>query len=242
MDACTHPASRRRHATLIRGEGPLVRGEGPVRTGVTAILPRGRTGPDSVFAAWFTLNGNGEMTGTTWLEESGILEGPIAITNTHSVGVVRDAIVAHAVEHGQIESFLLPIAAETYDGWLSDIDAFHITQAHALAALGNIPLTGDETRIILEEGVGPVPVRIRSRNGALKFLLAEPREIRPEGRQVHLPFGPRQLLEHAARQQMGGDAPLMAQILTLQTLIAIVTMPVAIALGSRALISGETCR
>src|SRR5687768_9812510 len=71
------------HTTLIRGDGRLVRGQVPVRTGVTAILPRGRTGPDSVFAAWFSLNGNGEMTGTTWIEEAGVLEGPVLITNTH---------------------------------------------------------------------------------------------------------------------------------------------------------------
>ena len=82
------------HTTIIQGEGQLVVGEGPVRTGVTAILPRGRESGDSVFAAWFSLNGNGEMTGTTWIEHSGILEGPIMITNTHSVGVVRDAVIA----------------------------------------------------------------------------------------------------------------------------------------------------
>ncbi len=87
------------HTTLISGSGPLVTGRGPVRTGVTAILPRGRT-PDPVFAAWYALNGNGEMTGTTWLEESGFLGGPVTITNTHSVGVVRDAVVRWLVEKG----------------------------------------------------------------------------------------------------------------------------------------------
>jgi len=81
------------HTTLISGSGKLVVGKGPVRTGVTVIHPRGKANPDPVFGAWFTLNGNGEMTGTTWLQESGILEGPVAITNTHSVGVVRDAIL-----------------------------------------------------------------------------------------------------------------------------------------------------
>src|SRR3982751_6661049 len=81
------------HTTLISGSGKLVVGKGPVRTGVTVVHPRGKASPDPVFGAWNTLNGNGEMTGTTWLQESGILEGPIAITNTHSVGVVRDAIL-----------------------------------------------------------------------------------------------------------------------------------------------------
>src|SRR5262249_1979154 len=80
------------HTTLISGEGKLKVGEGPVRTGVTAVFPRGKDSRDAVFGAWFTLNGNGEMTGTTWLEDSGILDGPVMITNTHSVGVVRDAV------------------------------------------------------------------------------------------------------------------------------------------------------
>src|SRR5262245_48705870 len=79
------------HTTLISGEGKLVVGEGPIRTGVTAILPRGKKDLTPCFAGWFSLNGNGEMTGTTWLEESGMLDGPVMITNTHSVGVVRDA-------------------------------------------------------------------------------------------------------------------------------------------------------
>ncbi len=89
------------HTTLISGSGKLIVGEGPVRTGVTAVLPRGRDANDSVFGAWFTLNGNGEMTGTTWLEDSGFLGGPIMITNTHSVGVVRDAVIAWKVKRGE---------------------------------------------------------------------------------------------------------------------------------------------
>jgi D-aminopeptidase len=118
------------HATVIADE-PRV-----ARTGVTMIVPRaGDIWEDRVFGGFFSFNGNGEMTGLPWLEESGMIDAAIGITNTHAVGVVRDAIVAHAVEHAQIESFLLPIAAETFDGWLSDIDAFHITQAHALDAL-----------------------------------------------------------------------------------------------------------
>ena len=123
------------HTTLIRGEGRLVRGEGPVRTGVTAILPRGRTGPDSVFAAWFTLNGNGEMTGTTWIEESGMLEGPVLITNTHSVGVVRDASIEWMVRNGRAPIFALPVVAETFDGALNDDLGFHVRPEHVFAAL-----------------------------------------------------------------------------------------------------------
>lgn len=123
------------HTTIIRGEGALVVGEGPVRTGVTAILPRGRAAGDSVFAAWFSLNGNGEMTGTTWIEHSGILEGPIMITNTHSVGVVRDAVIAWQRDRDPTFLWALPVVAETYDGSLNDINGFHVTAEHTFAAL-----------------------------------------------------------------------------------------------------------
>lgn len=123
------------HATIIEGDGPLVVGEGPVRTGVTAILPRGREAGDSVFAAWFSLNGNGEMTGTTWIEHSGILEGPIMITNTHSVGIVRDAVIAWQRDRDPTFLWALPVVAETYDGSLNDINGFHVTAEHTFAAL-----------------------------------------------------------------------------------------------------------
>jgi D-aminopeptidase len=125
------------HVTLIEGDGALCVGHGPVRTGVTAILPRGLD-YDSVFAAWHVLNGCGEMTGTTWIEESGLLEGPVAITNTHSVGVVRDAIVAWLYERGQHDQgmvFAIPVVAETYDGWLNDINGFHVKTGHVFRAL-----------------------------------------------------------------------------------------------------------
>jgi L-aminopeptidase/D-esterase-like protein len=119
------------HTTLISGEGKLQIGKGPVRTGVTAILPRGtKTMSDPVFAGWWSLNGNGEMTGTTWVEESGFLEGPVMITNTHSVGVVRDAVIQWRVNHGQPDPtgywWSLPVVAETWDGWLNDINGFHV--------------------------------------------------------------------------------------------------------------------
>ena len=122
--------------TLIAGEGPLKVGAGPVRTGVTAILPRGRNGREQVFAGWFSLNGNGEMTGTTWIEESGFLEGPVLITNTHSVGVVRDASIKWSVDHGRTaQAWSLPVVAETWDGFLNDINGFHVKPEHVFAAL-----------------------------------------------------------------------------------------------------------
>ena len=128
------------YTTLISGEGALKVGEGPVRTGVTAILPRGHGSlNDPVYAGFFSLNGNGEMTGTAWVEESGFLEGPIIITNTHSVGVARDAVIAWRIKHGAADKtgywWSLPVVAETWDGWLNDINGFHVKPedvAHAL--------------------------------------------------------------------------------------------------------------
>ncbi|PYL69065.1 MAG: aminopeptidase [Verrucomicrobia bacterium] len=119
------------YTTLISGEGKLEVGKGPVRTGVTAILPRGHASlNDPVYAGFVSLNGNGEMTGTAWIEESGFLEGPIIITNTHSVGVARDAVIAWRVKHGAADStgywWSLPVVAETWDGWLNDINGFHV--------------------------------------------------------------------------------------------------------------------
>jgi D-aminopeptidase len=123
------------HTTLISGSGPRVVGKGPVRTGVTVVHPRGKANTDPVFGAWFTLNGNGEMTGTTWLQESGILEGPVAITNTHSVGVVHDAILQWQVNRPGQQPWGLPIVAETYDGSLNDINGFHVKTEHVMRAL-----------------------------------------------------------------------------------------------------------
>ena len=123
------------HTTLVSGDGPLVTGKGPVRTGVTVVHPRGKGSTDPVFGAWFTLNGNGEMTGTTWLQESGLLEGPVAITNTHSVGIVRDAILQWQVSRPGLQPWGLPVVAETFDGVLNDINGFHLTAAHTLRAL-----------------------------------------------------------------------------------------------------------
>src|SRR5581483_4397777 len=124
------------HTTLVSGSGKLVVGAGPVRTGVTIVHPRGKANPDPVFAAWFTLNGNGEMTGTTWVQESGLLEGPVAITNTHSIGVVRDTIIRWEVsQKNALQPWWLPVVAETYDGSLNDINGFHVRPEHVIAAL-----------------------------------------------------------------------------------------------------------
>jgi D-aminopeptidase len=128
------------HTTLIEGNGKLVVGKGPIRTGVTAVLPRGAASMQHFsFAGWYSQNGNGEMTGTTWVEESGFLEGPVMITNTHSVGVVRDAVIAWRVAHGPADAteswWSLPVVAETWDGWLNDINGFHVKPAHVFHAI-----------------------------------------------------------------------------------------------------------
>src|SRR6059058_3332230 len=119
------------YTTLIRGEGKLEVGKGPVRTGVTVIIPRGHNSlNDPVYAGFFSLNGNGEMTGTAWLEESGFLEGPIVITNTHSVGIARDAVITWRVKQAPADKtgywWSLPVVAETWDGWLNDVNGFHV--------------------------------------------------------------------------------------------------------------------
>lgn len=130
------------HTTLISGDGKLNVGSGPVRTGVTAVHPRGKT-YDPVFSGWYALNGNGEMTGTTWVEESGFLEGPVVITNTHSVGVARDATIEWQYANNLFDPlpddpdvfWSLPVVAETYDGELNDINGFHVTKEHVISAL-----------------------------------------------------------------------------------------------------------
>jgi D-aminopeptidase len=137
--------------TLISGEGPLQVGAGPVRTGVTAVLPRGKNLNSAVFAGFFALNGNGEMTGTHWVEESGVLEGPVMITNTHSVGVVRDAVIQYMVSHAQpgAQPWAMPVVAETYDGFLNDINGFHVKPEHVFHAIDSA-----HTGPVEEGGVG----------------------------------------------------------------------------------------
>ena len=156
------------HTTLISGEGKLQIGKGPVRTGVTAVLPRGQKSmSDPVFAGWFTENGNGEMTGTAWVEESGFLEGPVMITNTHSVGVVRDSVIQWRVAHGQPDPagywWSLPVVAETWDGWLNDINGFHVKPAdafHAIDSASSGPVTegnvGGGTGMVCNEFKGGI--------------------------------------------------------------------------------------
>lgn len=131
------------HTTLIAGAGKLKVGKGPIRTGVTALWPRGKKNLAPVFAGCFSLNGNGEMTGTAWIEESGFLEGPIVLTNTYSIGTARDAVLAWLVQHGKDKELrkrdddfgALPLVAETWDGDLNDIKGFHVKPDHVREAL-----------------------------------------------------------------------------------------------------------
>jgi len=160
--------------TLIEGEGPLVVGQGPVRTGVTVVVPHERIGDSPVFAGTHTLNGNGEMTGLEWVRESGHLSTPVAITNTHSVGVVRDALVAADMAHHDARGswWSLPVVAETYDGALNDINGMHVTAAHVRAALagtsdGAVPEgnVGGGTGMICHEFKGGTGTASRVVNG-----------------------------------------------------------------------------
>jgi len=201
------------HTTLISGEGKLVVGKGPVRTGVTAIHPRGKTSNDAVFAGWFTLNGNGEMTGTTWLEDSGFLDGPVMITNTHSVGVVRDAVIAWKVNHGgpDMEGYFwsLPVVAETWDGWLNDINGFHVKPEdawHALDTAHSGPVeegsVGGGTGMVCNEfkgGIGTSSRVLNTKDGGytIGVLVQCNYGRRPELRVAGVPVG-KEIPEHPA--------------------------------------------
>ena len=163
------------YTTLISGEGKLEVGKGPVRTGVTAILPRGRDSfDDPVYAGYFSLNGNGEMTGTAWIEESGFLEGPVMITNTHSVGVVRDATIAWRVAHGGPDptgfSWSLPVVAETWDGYLNDINGFHVKPEHVMNALDSAK-GGPVAEGSVGGGTGMVTYEFKGGNGTASRVL-----------------------------------------------------------------------
>jgi D-aminopeptidase len=160
--------------TLIHGDGPLVVGEGPVRTGVTVIVPHDGIGDSPVFAGCHTLNGNGEMTGLEWVRESGQLTTPVAITNTHSVGMVRDALVAADMAHRDARGsyWSLPVVAETYDGALNDINGMHVTAAHvheALASASDGPVpeggVGGGTGMVCHEFKGGTGTASRAVNG-----------------------------------------------------------------------------
>lgn len=213
------------HTTLISGEG-----EAAVRTGVTAILTRGKKSQDPVFGGWFAENGNGEMTGTTWLEEGGFLEGPVMITNTHSVGTVRDAVIEWRIKHGFTGEYpwSLPVVAETYDGWLNDINGFHVKAEDAFHALdsaatgpvaeGNV---GGGTGMVCNEfkgGIGTASRKLDAKHGSYTVgVLAQCNYgVRENLRVAGVPVG-REIPEHAAYKKESGsiivvvatDAPLL---------------------------------
>lgn len=173
------------YTTLVEGEGKLEVGKGPVRTGVTAIIPRGHDSlNDPVYAGVFSLNGNGEMTGTTWVEESGFLEGPVVITNTHSVGIARDATIAWRIKHGASDVtgywWSLPVVAETWDGWLNDINGFHVKAEHVERALdsahGGVIEEGS-----VGGGTGMICYEFKGGNGTAsrKVVIAQPGQSGP---------------------------------------------------------------
>jgi L-aminopeptidase/D-esterase-like protein len=217
------------HTTLISGSGKLVVGKGPVRTGVTAIHPRGKASNDAVFAAWFTLNGNGEMTGTTWVDDSGFLNGPVMITNTHSVGVVRDAVIAWKVKRGEPDMegywWSLPVVAETWDGWLNDINGFHVHPEDAWHALdtahsgpveeGNV---GGGTGMICNEfkgGIGTSSRVLDAKDGGytVGVLVQCNYGRRPQLRIAGVPVG-KEIPEHPAYEDanaMWGQPPSAVQ-------------------------------
>jgi D-aminopeptidase len=227
------------HTTLIEGHGPLKVGAGPVRTGVTAILPRGRdTLARPSFAGWYSQNGNGEMTGTTWIDESGFLEGPVLITNTHSVGVVRDAVVRWRVNAGPADQsgywWSLPVVAETYDGYLNDINGFHVKEPHVFAALnsakgGPVPegSVGGGTGMVcygFKGGIGTASRRLEDKAGgySVGVLVQANFGQRPQllvagvpvGREI--PAGPPRAALESSRGELGSvivviatDAPLL---------------------------------
>jgi L-aminopeptidase/D-esterase-like protein len=220
------------HTTLISGSGKLVVGKGPVRTGVTAVLPRGKDSLDPVFGAWFALNGNGEMTGTAWLDESGVLDGPVMITNTHSVGVVRDAVIAWRIRKAPPDpegySWSLPIVAETADDGLNDMNGFHVKPEHAFHALdsahggavdeGNV---GGGTGMVCNEfkgGIGTASRRLPERLGGwtVGVLVQCNYGRRSQLRIAGVPIG-REIPDHPVRDEDIGsiiivvatDAPLI---------------------------------
>jgi L-aminopeptidase/D-esterase-like protein len=220
------------HKTLISGEGKLVVGQGPVRTGVTAILPRSSELFDPVYAAWFSQNGNGEMTGTTWVEESGFLDGPVMITNTHSVGVVRDAVIAWRLKHQPPkiveDAWSLPVVAETWDGWLNDINGFHVKPEDAFAALDSArsgPVVegaiGGGTGMICNEfkgGIGTASRLLNAKAGGytVGVLVQCNYGLRPQLRIAGVPVGKEIPQEAAYKNETGSiivivatDAPLI---------------------------------
>jgi D-aminopeptidase len=215
--------------TLVSGEGKLDVGRGPVRTGVTAIHPRGKASNDPVFAGTFALNGNGEMTGLAWLSESGFLEGPVVLTNTHSVGLARDAVIAWQNRRGPgAQAWGLPVVAETWDGWLNDINGFHVKDAHVFRALDEArggPVeeggVGGGTGMVcfeLKGGIGTSSRRLEARHGGytLGVLVQANFGLRRQLTVAGVPVG-REMTEGTFRDDEAGsiiiviatDAPLL---------------------------------
>ncbi|MGC1834902.1 MAG: P1 family peptidase [Candidatus Acidiferrales bacterium] len=198
------------YRTLISGEGKLQVGIGPVRTGVTAIFPRGKSAVDPVFAGWFTENGNGEMTGTTWVEESGFLYGPVMITNTHSVGVVRDTVIDWQVKHGTpipLEDWWsFPVVAETWDGDLNDINGFHVKPEDAVAAMQDAH-AGPIAEGNVGGGTGMICFEFKGGTGTSSRILPENLGGYTVGVLVQCNFGVRHLLRIAGTP-VGYEIPL----------------------------------
>jgi len=212
------------YRTLISGEGKLQVGVGPVRTGVTAIFPRGKSAVDPVFAGWFTENGNGEMTGTTWVEESGFLYGPVMITNTHSVGVVRDTVIDWQLKHGTpipLEDWWsLPVVAETWDGELNDINGFHVKADDAIAAMQDAH-PGPIAEGNVGGGTGMICFEFKGGTGTSSRKLPESLGGYTVGVLVQCNFGVRHLLRIAGTP-VGYEIPLDTRRNDIGSIIVIV--------------------
>jgi D-aminopeptidase len=184
------------HSTVVRGEGPLVVGEGPVRTGVTVVCPReGLVRDESVFAGSHRFNGNGEMTGLEWIREAGVLATPVAITNTHSVGVVRDALVRAEIQAStdEEEYWCLPVVAETYDGTLNDINGQHVTANHTFEALDSASIGSVEEGSV-GGGTGMICHEFKGGIGTASRRLPEERGGWTVGSLVQANYGSRSML------------------------------------------------
>ena len=185
------------HKTIIRGSGKLDVGKGPARTGVTAIFPLGKGSLERVFAAWFTLNGNGEMTGTTWLQESGTLGSPVLITNTHSVGTVRDAVIRWYAGKNPSDhysgDFSLPVVAETWDGFLNDINGFHVTAQDVYEAMESAG-TGSVAEGNVGGGTGMIVHGFKGGIGTASRLIETPAGSYTVGVLVQANYGSRDQL------------------------------------------------
>jgi D-aminopeptidase len=188
------------HETIIRGED--------IRTGVTAIHPREPKDRSPVYAGVFSLNGNGEMTGTAWIEESGLLRGPILLTNTHSVGVARDAAIAWQIREGATQSWYLPVVTETYDGLLNDINGFHVRPEHVFAALDKAETgpveegsVGGGTGMICHGYKGGIGSSSRIADGNVVGVLVQANHGEP--RQLRVPGVGREFLRPEGETEVG---------------------------------------